>query len=386
MIEVADIFNEYGKSFRDKYKQPLNTLKVMSAIENCRTATLGGHVDECDECGHIKVSYNSCRNRHCPKCQTMKKEKWLEERNKDLLPIPYYHVVFTVPSELKELMLRNKKEMYSLLFKSSSETLMELSKDKKYLGAKIGFIGILHTWGQNIIDHPHIHYIVTGGGLSLDEKEWVTSKKDFFLPVEVISTLFRGKFMYYLMNAYQENRLEFHGSISHLTEQKEMKKFKFELYEKKWVVYCKKPFKNAKYVLKYLGRYTHKVAISNNRILKMENHKITFRWRDYKDHNKNKIMTIGAWEFIRRFLLHVLPNGFVRIRHYGILSNRNRKKKVEKSKELLGVLIKTLQLKEQEVIELDYKVCTCCGEGNMIRKEEIYPRCSSPPKEERSVA
>lgn len=330
MIEIADIFSKYGGACREKHKLPINTLKAMSAIEFCRTDKLGGHVDKCDECGHIRISYNSCRNRHCPKCQNLNKERWLEERKKELLPIQYFHVVFTLPDELNPLTLRNKKEIYTILFKASSETLLELSEDNKYLGANIGFISILHTWGQNLMDHPHIHSIVTGGGLSLDEKRWISSRKDFFIPVKVISKLFRGKFLYYLKKTYSSNNLKFDGTKKELAEKKDFQKLIDKLYKKEWVVYSEPPFKNATYVLEYLGRYTHKVAISNHRILKIEDGKVTFKWRDYKDNNKNKAMTLDAFEFIRRFLLHILPRSFVKIRHYGTLSNRNRKAKLKK--------------------------------------------------------
>ncbi|MGF7059957.1 IS91 family transposase [Brassicibacter mesophilus] len=393
-MEVADIFSKYGEAYREKYKLPLHTLKTMSDIEFCRTDKLGGHIDKCDECGHIRISYNSCRNRHCPKCQSLNKERWLEERKKDLLPIQYFHVVFTIPDELNPLTLRNKKEIYSILFKASSETLIELSEDIKYLGANIGFISILHTWGQNLMDHPHIHCIVTGGGLSPDEKRWISSKKDFFIPVKVMSRLFRGKFLYYLKKSYYNSKLKFDGIINGLVVKKEFQKLIDNLYKKEWVVYSKPPFRSAEYVLEYLGRYTHKVAISNHRILKLEDNKVTFKWRDYRDDNKNKTMTLDVFEFIRRFLLHILPRGFVKIRHYGILSNRNRVTKLKKSKQLLKVFKKTMNAKDKEswqelilrLTGVDYTICPCCGKGSMVRNKKINPRCYSPPGVKMSVA
>lgn len=274
MIEVADIFSKYGEAYRKKYKLPYHMLKVMSAIEFCRTSHLGGHVDECDECGHTRISYNSCRNRHCPKCQGLPKERWIDNRKKDLLPTQYFHVVFTLPTEINPLTLRNKEEIYSILFKSCSETLMELSLDKKYLGAKIGFISVLHTWGQNLMVHPHIHCIVTGGGLSVNEDRWISSPKDFFMPVKVLSRKFKGKFLYYLKQSYYSSKLKFPGDIQLLLRRSHFQKLLDSSYEKEWVVYCKPPFKSPKHVLEYLGRYTHKVAISNSRIVKLEGNRV----------------------------------------------------------------------------------------------------------------
>jgi hypothetical protein len=337
VIEIADIFNNYGQEYTDSHKLSTQEYKPIGAIGACRTSALGGHVDECDECGHLRISYNSCRNRHCPKCQSLAKEKWLDARNRDLLPIEYYHVVFTVPNELNDLVLRNKKEIYSMLFKTSSETLKELSQDPKYLGTEIGFISILHTWEQNLMDHPHVHCIVTGGGLSLDKSKWIASRKGFFIPVKVISRLFKGKFLHYLKEIYFSKKLKFVGLIRELEKYNRFQILLDKLYEKEWIVYAKKPFRRPQYVIQYLGRYTHRIAISNNRIIKLENRAVTFKWRDSKDSNKNKLMTLDAFEFMRRFLLHILPRRFVKIRHYGILSNKNRKTKLKSCKELLGV-------------------------------------------------
>lgn len=375
MPEVADIFRAYGVTYRGKYKLPRRMMKVMSAVESCRTAKLGGHIDECDECGHIKMSYNSCRNRHCPKCQSLVKERWLMDRKNDLLPVEYFHVVFTIPDALNPLTLRNQKELYTILFKSVSETLLELGKDLKYLGADIGFIGVLHTWGQNLMDHPHIHCIVPGGGLSLDSNRWISSREGFFIPVKVLSRLFQGKFLSYLKHAYNEDKLKFYGSIKELDLERNFSFFLDSLYKREWVVYSKSSFKNPEHVVEYLGRYTHRVAITNNRITDIRNGNVTFKYKDYKEQNKSKHMTIDAYEFIRRFMMHVLPDKFVKIRHYGILSNRNRKTKLRRCKELLGVPLKQLKEKkgwQELLLELtgkDPRQCPCCKTGRLVRKE-----------------
>ena len=279
----------------------------MRAIEECRTATLGGHTDQCDHCGHLEISYNSCRNRHCPKCQTLRKEKWIEARRKDLLPIEYFPVVFTLPAALSPLVSMNPQFLYDLLFRSASETLSQLAQNPKHLGAKIGMIGILHTWGQNLMDHPHTHWIVTGGGLSSDGHRWRSCRKGFFLPVRVLSAWFRGKFLDLLKDGFQRGDLAFPTNLRHLQDPKNFETFLKHLYRKPWVVYCQPPFDGAQGVLQYLGRYTHRIAISNNRIRTLQNGKVSFLWRDYADHNRQKTMTLKADEFIRRFLLHVLP-------------------------------------------------------------------------------
>jgi hypothetical protein len=395
MIEVADIFKKYAEAYRSKYKLPLQHLKVISAIEDCRTAKLGGHIEVCDKCSHIKISYNSCRNRHCPKCQSLSKERWLDARMKDLMPIQYFHVVFTIPIELNALTLQNKKLLYSILFRASSETLIELSRDYKHLGAEIGFISLLHTWGQNLMDHPHVHCIVTGGGLSLDSSKWISCRKDFFIHVKVLSRVFRGKFLDYLKKSYYSNKLNFSGQISTLGSRQEFKILIDELYKTEWVVYSKAPFKSPEHVLEYLGNYTHKVAISNSRITDLKDDKVTFKWRDYKDNNKPKLMTLDVFEFIRRFLFHVLPNGFVKIRHYGILSNRNRKTKLENCKKLLGVSTQNkLNSKAKEtwqelllrISQVDARICPCCRKGHMVLKETIFPHSGSPPNKKAIIA
>ena len=293
-LELQDIFQQFGADYRKKHPLPLNQLKTMKAIESCRTATLGGHVDVCDNCGLERISYNSCRNRHCPKCQGLAMEQWLLERERDLLNIGYFHVVFTVPDSLNHLALQNQKVFYSILFKAASETLLELSRDPKYLGAEIGFISILHTWGQNLMDHPHVHCIVPGGGLSFDGTRFVPSRKKFFIPVKVLSRKFRGKFLAYLKAAFQDGDLHFYGKIESLSGKLKFQTLIDTLYLKEWVVYCKKPFKSPWHVLRYLGRYTHRVAISNQRIVGLDNDQVSFQWRDYKDKNKTKLMTADS--------------------------------------------------------------------------------------------
>jgi len=311
--EVADIFRCYGPEYRKDHEMPLRHLRAMRAIEICRTARLGGHVEQCDHCGHLRISYNSCRNRHCPKCQCLDKERWLEARKKDLLATEYFHIVFTIPETLRSLALRNQKVLYNILFKAASESIKELAKDPNYLGAEVGFIAILHTWSQTLTDHPHLHCIVTGGGLSADGKKWIPCKNSFFIPVKVLSELFRGKFLGYLKEAKENKKLIFPGQISHLKEDRSFKAMLNTLYDQHWVVYCKPPFSNAETVLEYLGRYTHRVAVSNDRLIKIEGKQVTFQYRDRKENDRVKLMTLNASEFIRRFLLHILPDGFVKI-------------------------------------------------------------------------
>jgi hypothetical protein len=383
-LEVADIFRVFGPAYREAHEMPLRHLRAMRAIEICRSAELGGHLDQCDHCGTVRISYNSCRNRHCPKCQCLEKERWLEAREKDLLPIPYFHVVFTLPEGLRPLALRNQKVVYSLLFRAVSETLTELAQDSKHLGAEIGFMAILHTWSQTLIHHPHLHCLVTGGGLSLDGKRWIASRKDFFIPVSVLSCLFRGKFLDGLKKLYEAGELQFHGQIEDVKEATAFKSFLTNLYHQEWVTYCRPPLKHPEKVMDYLGRYTHRVALSNDRLVKLEGTEVTFRWRDSADNNKIKWLTLEAFEFIRRFLLHVLPEQFVKIRYYGILSHRNRKAKLLRCKKLLGVLIPEAPKESPKeswqdlltrITGIDPRVCPYCGKGKMIQRETL-PSCS----------
>jgi len=392
-VEVADIFRQYGPDYRQSHPLPYNQLRTMGAIEACRTSVLGGHRDKCDseDCGHVELSYNSCRNRHCPKCQTLQKEKWIEARVQDLLPITYFHVVFSIPSELNTLVLMNQKVMYDLLFRCVSETLVTLSNNPEHLGARIGFISILHTWGQNLMHHPHVHCIVTGGGLSPEGNRWVSSPKNFFIHVKALSKLFKYKFLDYLKTCFETGALIFPGGISHLMEPRAFERFRSAFYYKKWVVYCKPPFSSAEGVLQYLGRYTHRIAISNNRIVEVKDGKVSFRWRDYADGDKQKVMPLQAEEFIRRFLLHVLPPRFVRIRHFGLLANRSRKDNISVCRELLGACKTVTNDKEtpetwQEqllrICGIDVTTCPVCKKGKMRRIEVLLPRrCNDPPEQ-----
>lgn len=371
MVEIQDIFLKYGSNYCIYHKLTLVQHKAMSAIQKCRTSELGGHKEVCDNCGHARISYNSCRNRHCPKCQALARERWIENQKSNLLNIGYFHVVFTIPNTLNSMTYQNQKVVYPLLFKAVAETLAELASDKKYLGAKIGFTSVLHTWGQNLMHHPHIHCIVPSGGLSSLGK-WVNSRKKFFIPVKVLSRKFRGKFLYYLKQLYAQNKLEFYGSQTYLADNKGFEKLLSSLYGKEWVVYCKPPFKNAACVVEYLGRYTHRVAISNNRIISIENDSVSFKWRDYKDNSKHKVMTLSVEEFIRRFLIHILPNGFMKIRHYGLLGNRNKTTKLKICKQLTHTSLlsegkaTTLQL-IQKLTGIDISKCPYCGSENLKR-------------------
>ena len=326
-FEVADIIRLHGKSFIERNRSWLSWLhgRVLLAIERCRTAALGGHKDRCCLCGYETTSFNSCRSRHCPKCQTNARNRWLAERGKELLPVPYVHVVFTLPHELSWLALQNKKVVYDLLFRASAATLLEIAADSKHLGAEIGFLSVLHTWGQTLQHHPHIHCVIPAGGLSPDHQRWVHPRYAFFLPVKVLSRVFRGKFVAGLKAAYQQRKLLFPGSLKPLAQDKAFQSFLRMLFRNDWVVYAKRPFGGPEHVLQYLARYTHRVAISNHRITQLADGQVTFRWKDYAHRGRQKLMTISAGEFLRRFLLHVLPRGFVRIRFCGFLANRRRR-------------------------------------------------------------
>jgi hypothetical protein len=382
MIEVQDILRLYGESYRVKFAGNTSTgqYKVMHHLEMCRTAALGGHLDHCDECDHERISYNSCRDRHCPKCQFLKKEKWLENRLSDFLPINYFHVVFTIPSELNTLMLNNQKILYDLFFSCVSETLKEISSDKKFLGANIGFIIVLHTWGQNLLYHPHIHCIVTGGGLSDSKDKWISSKNKFLFPIKVLGSLFCGKFLSYLEKEY------FNKSLKTNLSKKDFKKLLDLLYQKNWVVYSKPPFKRPETVFEYLARYTHRIAISNHRIIAIKDDHVLFKWRDYADNNKEKVMSLHAHEFIRRFLLHVLPKGFVKIRHYGLFCNRNRKQLLTTVRTILKVTheshIKNVESWKELYLRItgnDIDFCPVCKNGTMIIVKELEPvYCRGP--------
>jgi hypothetical protein len=323
---VADIFRAEGDSFIDRNRTRISyqQLKVIRAITRCRTAALGGHVDRCTRCGHQVISFNSCRNRHCPKCQAQARQRWLADRQRELLETTYFHVVFTLPNELSALALRNQRVLYDLLFRSSAATLLEVAADPKHLGAEIGFFAILHTWGQNLLHHPHVHCAIPAGGLALDHSHWVRPRYPFFLPVKVLSRVFRGKFVAHLRSAFRRHQLDFGGGLQHLAQPKCFSAFLRTLFRQDWIVYAKPAFGGPAQVLRYLGRYTHRVAISNHRLVAFDGKQVTFRWRDYAHGNKQRKMTVSAEEFLRRFLLHVLPRGFVRIRNFGFLANSRR--------------------------------------------------------------
>ena len=361
MPEVQTVFAEYGDEYEASHPMTIQQRKALHAIKLCRTSAMGGHMDECPECGFQRPSYNSCRNRHCPKCQTLLKERWIENQSFDLLNIQYFHVVFTVPAELDSLFLSNQEKLYRLLFSCAAETLTQLAWDKKYLGAQIGCIEVLHTWGQNLHFHPHIHCIVPGGGLN-KIGQWVSSRKKFFIPVKVLSRMFRGKFL----AALKTMDLDFCGSAKQYEDPRDFLNLIDRCYNKEWVVYCKPPFRDSSGVIHYLGRYTHRVAISNNRILNVRNGQVTFKWRDYADSRKEKIMTLSAMEFIRRFLLHILPKGFMKIRHYGLLGNRNKTKKLILCKRLTNTPIRPKEKLPapqllQKLIGHDITTCPVCG-------------------------
>ena len=337
-LEVADIIRARGNRFIENNRSWLHWkhVKVLHAIASCRTAALGGHRDQCPQCGYQTISYNSCRNRHCPKCQTAARDKWLAARQQELLAVGYFHVVFTLPQELSALALQNKETVYSLLFRASAETLLEVAADPKHLGAEIGFLSVLHTWGQNLLHHPHVHSVIPAGGLSRDHSGWVHPKPSFFLPVRVLSRVFRGKFIAGLKRLFRSGKLIFAGNLKPLAKRKAFYAFLRPLFRKDWVVYAKQPFGGPDHVLHYLARYTHRVAISNHRLIAFENDQVTFRWKDYAHRNKKRKMTVSADEFLRRFLLHVLPRGFVRIRFFGFLANRRRADLLPRCRQLLA--------------------------------------------------
>jgi hypothetical protein len=325
-LEVADLIRTAGTAFlkRNRHWLRWKHVQVLRAIARCRTAALGGHLDECTRCGHRAISYNSCRNRHCPKCQTSARERWIAARQRELLPTRYVHVVFTLPRELAPLALQNKKVVYDLLFRASAETLLEVARDPRHLGAEIGFFSVLHTWSQKLGLHPHVHCVIPAGGLSLERTRWVKSRDHFFLPIKVLSRVFRGKFVAALQCAFREDHLRFSGNLTLLAQPKIFAAWLRPLFRKDWVVYSKPPFGGPEYVLQYLGRYTHRVAISNHRLISCADGKVTFRWRDSAHQNQQRLMTLSVDEFLRRFLFHVLPKGFVRIRNFGFLANRRR--------------------------------------------------------------
>jgi Putative transposase/Transposase zinc-binding domain len=371
-FEVADIIRKAGTRFIERYRESLTwaQLKVLTAIERCRTAALGGHRDRCIRCGYEAISYCSCRNRHCPKCQTNAREKWLRARERELLPVGYYHLVFSVPHTLVPLMWQNKRVLFALLFEASATTLLEVAADPKHLGAGIGFLSILHTWGQTLQRHPHIHCVVPGGGLSSDRTRWISSRAHFFLPVRVLSRVFRGKFVAGLREAFQANKLVFYGTCLPLAQKKAFAAFLRTLFRQEWVVYAKPPFGGPEHVLQYLARYTHRVAISNHRLLSVDDDQVCFRWKDYAHHSKHRAMALTHEEFLRRFLQHVLPRAFPRIRYFGWLANRKRSSSLPVCRELL----KSQPFLHSETVEGEATVwrCPCCH-GSMQIVERLSP-------------
>lgn len=382
-LEMADIFRRHGASFRLTHPLSPEQRRVMRAVEQCRTSALGGHVDQCDACGFRRVSYNSCRNRHCPKCQSLARARWLDARLADLLPVQYFHVVFTLPEQLASLALQNKRVVYNILFSAAAQTLRTIAADPKHLGAEIGFLAVLHTWGQTLRHHPHLHCVVPGGGLSLDGSRWLACRKGFFLSVNVLARLFRRLFLEALARAYEQDKLTFHGTIAYLAAPLAFKRLLAGLRAREWWVYAKRPFGGPEQVLAYLGRYTHRVAISNHRLLALQDGNVTFSWKDYARSNQQRSMTLKADEFIRRFLLHVLPRGFQRLRQFGLLANRHRRDKLVLCRKLLGC--EEAHTVSNHPLPRDYKSlyqtitgeslvqCSACHAGEMRLTEYLAP-------------
>jgi hypothetical protein len=373
-LEVADIFRRHGAAYREAHRLPFEQWRVMRAIEVCRTAALGGHLEKCDHCDATRNAYNSCRNRHCPKCQNSDRAKWLESRKAELLPVEYFHVVFTVPEQIAQIAFYNKETVYNILFKATAQTLLTIAGDPKHLGAGIGFFAVLHTWGQNLLHHPHLHCVVPGGGLSPDHERWIACRPGYFLTVEVLSHLFRRLFLEAIEEAFRNGDLEFFGELETLSDAARFKTFLAPLRGAKWVVYAKPPFGGPLQALAYLGRYTHRVAISNHRLVSDEGGRVAFQWKDYRDEDQQKVMEVEADEFIRRFLIHALPPGFQRIRHFGFMANCHRRVKLELCRKLLISSIACLlpppeacrQMLES-ITETPVNRCERCGIGTMIR-------------------
>jgi Putative transposase/Transposase zinc-binding domain len=367
-LEVADIFRRHGPAYRLIHDGHLGRIerRVMSAIELCRTPALGGHVEACDDCDHSRIAYNSCRNRHCPKCQATARERWIAAREADLLPIPYFHVVFTVPAEIAVIAYQNKPQVYAILFDAVAETLKTIGADPKHLGGELGFIAILHTWGQTLTHHPHIHCLIPGGALSADGQRWIACRPRFFLPIPVLSLLFRRLFLERLKAAHSAGRLQFFGSLTDLSTKTTFDDALGPMRKKSWVVYAKPPFGSPAHVLAYLGRYTHRVAIANSRFVSIADGSVSFNWRDYRHGNAQKNMSLDADEFIRRFLLHSLPDGFHRIRHYGFLANGCRRARLATIRPLLAAAMPTATDNEsaaprRQFPDFNPTACPCCG-------------------------
>jgi hypothetical protein len=381
-LEVADIFRAAGPAYRASHAGhlSLHQLKVMSAIEHCRTAVMGGHVEACTDCGHWRVAYNSCRNRHCPRCQGAAARAWLAEREADLLPVGYFHVVFTLPAEVADIAFHNKAALYDLLFKAASETMLTIAADRKHLGARIGITAVLHTWGSALTHHPHVHMIVPGGGIARDGTRWISSRPAFLLPVKVLGKLFRRLFLTRLTALHATKQLAFFGALAHLADRRAFLRHLSPVRKKNWVVYAKPPFAGPQAVLAYLSRYTHRIAISNSRLLAFDEAGVTMRYKDYRraGADRQQVMTLATDEFIRRFLLHVLPRGFHRIRHYGLLAGATRKAHLEHARQLLGVASPPEDAPDEPT---DVRPqCPCCG-GHMVVIEtfERWRQPRAPP-------
>ena len=381
-LEVADLIRAAGAALIEQNRPWIrwSHVKVMLAIARCRTAALGGHVDECTRCGYrATISYNSCRNRHCPKCQTGARERWIAARRRELLPTPYVHVVFTLPAPLARLALQNKKLIYGLLLRTSAETLLEVACDPRHLGAEIGFFSVLHTWNQKLSVHPHVHCVIPAGGLSPDHTRWIRSREKYFLPKDVLAEVFRGKFVDALKQAFQNGQLNFQANLKLLAYPKIFAAWLRPLHRQDWVVYLKRPFGGPEYVLQYLGRYTHRVAISNHRLVSFKDGQVTFRWRDSAHHNQQKLKTLPVDKFLRRFLLHILPQGFVRIRHFGFLANRRRAATLPLCFQLLGASKPTASSAEDS--RPLYRCPKCGGPMKVIeRLTAVDLQLRSPPK------
>ncbi len=377
-LEVADIVRAQGNRFIENNRRWIHWThrKVLQAIAHCRTAALGGHRDQCSRCGYRAISYNSCRNRHCPKCQNGARDRWVAARQNELLAVAYVHVVFTLPQQLSQLMLQNKKVLYDLLFRASAETLLQVARDPKHLGAEIGFLSVLHTWGQNLLHHPHIHCVIPAGGLTADRSQWIRPRYHFFLPVRVLAKVFRGKFVAGLKRAFRQGRLTFAGTLKPLENDKAFRSFLRTLFRQNWVVYAKPPFAGPQHVIGYLARYTHRVAISNHRLLAFDQDWVTFRWKDYAHGNQKKKMTLSSQEFLRRFLLHVLPRGFVRIRFFGFLANRCRRTLLPQCRLLLNQPQVVVVSKVSPVQPTRFRCPRCAGPMIIL---ESFPSCDGSP-------
>jgi len=384
--EVADVFRRYGEGYRQQHGAALCTAqrRAMRAIELCRTAALGGHVERCDGCGHQRIAYNSCRNRNCPKCQSLARAQWLEDRQTELLDTPYFHVVFTLPDAIAAIAFQNKPVVYDILFRAAAETLRTIAADPAHLGAEIGFLAVLHSWGQNLMHHPHLHCLVPGGGISPDGSRWIACRRGFFLPVRVLSRLFRGLFLHSLEKAFAAGELKFFAAQRHLHEPAAFRRHLAPARNSEWVVYAKRPFAGPRQVLDYVGRYTHRIAICNSRLLSIDDGKVRFRWKDYRHGNQQKTMTLEAHEFIRRFLVHVLPDGFQRIRYYGFLGNCHRAHKLARCRELLAMRpaapaasgrSEDYRDRHEALTGVSLRICPHCHLGSMV-VVEVIPRLS----------